>query len=152
MKALEQFRQKLESEKSAREAAWSALVSKLTSDRKIADKVSAKDIADVLEAAGKTVDDLERAVATEKRCVERRERAKDRPAALKRLQTAEHHKAEYHARRQRQWAELQVEDKRIHGEAFAARGQLGNIDAAIRELESLTGASFVWADSEDAAA
>lgn len=153
MKALDQFKQNLEAKAKSAADAYKALVSKLASnDRKVADKVTQPQIAEALEAAGKDANDLERDVANEKRRLELWQIAKGRPAAMQRLQKAEHEAAEFNKRLQKTNRELIQEGQKFHGAVRIAKGQLGDINAAVRSLEELTGESVVWPDAEDAAA
>lgn len=152
MTVLEKFRQQSEADRAAADAAWSALVSKLASSGKAASKLSHQEIDDVRKAAGKSLDDLERAVATEKRCIELRERARQRPAAIRRVRKAEQDAAEFNKRLQRTNQEMIAEGQKFQGEARVARSELQQIDAAVSELEKITGEAFVWPDAEAEAA
>lgn len=145
MTVLEKYRQKSEAARAAAEGAWEELVIKLATDAKVSDK----EITAALESTGRGEDDLERDVAKEKKRIDLWEIAKGYPAALQQLRTAKNAAAEFNQRLQQTNQDLVAEGQKFQGDILAAQGQLGDINAAIRELEELTGEAVVWPGAED---
>lgn len=130
---LDAIREKLATDQTTAETAWTGLVKRLAAD----ETVSEREILAALKNCGRTVTDLESAIGWETHILRLREVLKEWPAVEKAAQLAASAASEFHLRRQAHERAMRDECQQVTiAEQFAAT-EVQRIVSAKNELSEL---------------
>lgn len=135
---LDKLKSKMESEQQAAATEWDALVEKLARD-----EGSEKEVAAVLKAAGRSLDELQTDVDRAKRIQFLRGEIAKYPTALADQRKAMQRLADFRSEKEATQKALDVELWRVRGENNAASQRVERLRGLASELEKLTGAPVV---------